>query len=80
MKKVIGIIILGFILSGCATTADYGSATESGIKIYHTGIAKIEQRNSEAQAHCSRYNKKAVFVRSSSIPLYDEFKCEWKSF
>nr|ABZ06578.1 hypothetical protein ALOHA_HF4000097M14ctg1g22 [uncultured marine microorganism HF4000_097M14] len=76
MKKAIAIIILGFILSGCATTADYGSATESGIKIYHTGIAKIEQRNSEAQAHCSRYNKKAVFVRSSSIPLYDEFKCE----
>ena len=76
MKKAIAIIILGFIMSRCATTADYGSATESGIKIYHTGIAKIEQRNSEAQAHCSRYNKKAVFVRSSSIPLYDEFKCE----
>ena len=76
MKKAIGIIILGFILSGCATTADYGSATESGIKIYHTGVATITQRNNEAQAHCSRYNKKAVFVRSSSIPLYDEFKCE----
>ena len=76
MKKAIAIIILGFILSGCATTADYGSATESGIKIYHTGVATITQRNNEAQAHCSRYNKKAVFVRSSSIPLYDEFKCE----
>ena len=76
MKKILGLITLGLLLAGCATTADYGSATESGIKIYHTGIAKIEQRNSEAQAHCSRYNKKAVFVRSSSIPLYDEFKCE----
>ena len=76
MKNLLGILLVSFILLGCATTADYGSATESGIKIYHTGIAKIEQRNSEAQAHCSRYNKKAVFVRSSSIPLYDEFKCE----
>ena len=76
MKKVLVSVFLSLLLAGCATTADYGSATESGIKIYHTGIAKIEQRNSEAQAHCSRYNKKAVFVRSSSIPLYDEFKCE----
>ena len=76
MKKLLGILATGFILSGCATTADYGSATESGIKIYHTGIAKIEQRNKEAQAHCSRFEKKAVFVRSSSIPLYDEYKCE----
>ena len=76
IKRFLAIAVLGLLLAGCATTTDYGSATESGIKIYHTGIAKIEQRNSEAQAHCSRYNKKAVFVRSSSIPLYDEFKCE----
>ena len=76
MKKILGILAAGFILSACATTADYGSATETGIKIYHTGIAKIEQRNKEAQAHCSRFEKKAVFVRSSSIPLYDEYKCE----
>ena len=76
MKKLLGILIVGLLLAGCATTADYGSATESGIKIYHTGVGTITQRNNEAQAHCSRYNKKAVFVRSSSIPLYDEFKCE----
>ena len=76
MKKLLGIVVLGLLVVGCATTADYGSATEAGIKIYHTGIAKIEQRNKEAQAHCSRFEKKAVFVRSSSIPLYDEYKCE----
>jgi len=76
MKKLLGILVFGLLVVGCATTADYGSATESGIKIYHTGVATITQRNNEAQAHCSRYNKKAVFVRSSSIPLYDEFKCE----
>ena len=76
MKKILGLITLGLSLAGCATTTDYGSATESGIKIYHTGVATITQRNNEAQAHCSRYEKKDVFVRSSSIPLYDEFKCE----
>ncbi len=75
MKNLI-LLFIFIILSACATTADYGSATETGIKIYHTGIAKIEQRNKEAQAHCSRFEKKAVFVRSSSIPLYDEYKCE----
>jgi len=77
MKKVWGILAAGFILSGCATgtTADYGSASESGIKIYYTGVS-VEQRNSEAKAHCSRYEKKAVFVRSNTIPQYDEFKCE----
>ena len=76
MKKLLGIFLLSITLYGCATTADYGSANESGIKIYHTGIANIEQRNNEAQAHCSRFNKTAKFVRSSSIPLFDEYKCE----
>jgi len=65
-----------FILQGCTSTTDYGSANESGIKLYHTGYSSISQRNNEAQAHCSRFQKKAVFVKSSAIPVYDEYRCE----
>ena len=76
MKKLLTTLLLGIILQGCAATADYGSANESGIKIYHTGYSNISQRNNEAQAHCSRFQKKAVFVKSNAIPLYDEYRCE----
>jgi len=75
IKKFILLTSLIF-MSACASTADYGSSSESGIKIYHTGLASIESRNSEAAAHCKRFNKKAVFVRASKIPLYDEYRCE----
>jgi hypothetical protein len=69
-------LFLFIILQGCTSTTDYGSANESGIKLYHTGYSSISQRNNEAQAHCSRFQKKAVFVKSSAIPVYDEYRCE----
>jgi len=76
IKKFLISLLSLVTLQGCTSTTDYGSANESGIKLYHTGYSSISQRNNEAQAHCSRFQKKAVFVKSSAIPVYDEYRCE----
>ena len=76
IKKFLIFLISLVALQGCTSTTDYGTANESGIKLYHTGYSSISQRNNEAQAHCSRFQKKAVFVKSSAIPVYDEYRCE----
>jgi len=74
-KRFLMILVFSLLVAGCVSS--YDSGTPEGVKIYTTIYSSIEKSNREANAHCSRYQKKAVFVRSEWWPTkYDLYKCE----
>ena len=85
MKKLLGIVVFGLLLSSCSTTTGVVLQTPSSITIttpmsvLDVGVPITQKVYDLAQAHCKKNKKDAIHFESWHVPFkanYHKFECK----